>query len=245
MARRRRTPKGRVPMSSPEYYRGESNAILPVQPELDYVDWSTVKLTVSRDGVMQGPLKSDRPIVGLVGRKRVGKDTVAARLVDKHGYVRLAFADRLKDLALSIDPLVGSGFPPLRLSEVVGRWGWEKAKDDPEVRRFLQYLGTSVRGVDRNFWVRPVREAMGRTLCPVVITDVRFNNEADAIEAAGGILVRVIRPGVDDGDKHVSETELDNRYCPFTLHNHTTIGDLNQRVDAVARVVQHAVSSPA
>lgn len=37
-------------------------------------------------------------IVGVVGRARSGKDTVADRLIEKFGFVRVAFADKLKEI---------------------------------------------------------------------------------------------------------------------------------------------------
>jgi hypothetical protein len=47
---------------------------------------------------------------------------------------------------------------------------------------------------------------------------VRFQNEADWILAAGGILVRVVRPNHDGGaGNHVSETQLDGLQCHHTL----------------------------
>lgn len=83
--------------------------------------------------------------IGIVGRKRSGKDTAAQALVDKLGYVRHGLADPLKAAALKLDPYVhfscehGLGF---RLSEVVEVHGWEDAKDVfPEVRQVLQRLG--------------------------------------------------------------------------------------------------------
>ena len=45
-------------------------------------------------------------ILGLVGRKQSGKDTFAQRLVEEHGYTRLAFADPLKAVALAANPIV-------------------------------------------------------------------------------------------------------------------------------------------
>lgn len=42
--------------------------------------------------------------IGIVGRKRSGKDTAAAALVEKLGYVRHGFADPLKDAALALNP---------------------------------------------------------------------------------------------------------------------------------------------
>jgi hypothetical protein len=65
----------------------------------------------------------------------------------------------------------------------------------PEVRAALQYWGTQVRRrQDRDYWVRkatrPTIEALadGRS---VMITDVRFPNEADGLLAVGATVVRI------------------------------------------------------
>lgn len=168
------------------------------------------------------------PLVGLIGKKRVGKDTFAAVLVEEFGFARVAFADPLKEMALTIDPVIDVAYAPERLTSMVERLGWEDAKDwHDDVRRFLQRLGDGVRQFDPEFWVRAgmtsardIRmgdawiagqggELVGEVGKPVVITDVRYPNEADAIREAGGTLVRIVRPGVDDGDTHASETALD------------------------------------
>lgn len=155
---------------------------------------------------------SHPPIIGLLGAKRAGKDTFAAQLAKEHGYTRYAFADNVRAVALAIDPIIGY-VPSIqeheRLSDVVNQYGWEKAKEDDEVRRFLQRLGTEgIRSVDRGFWVRPVLANIQWSKAPAVITDVRFNNEATAIQQAGGLLVRINRLGHVVNDPHVSENEL-------------------------------------
>lgn len=171
-------------------------------------------------------------LIGLLGKKRSGKDSFASVLVDDFGFQRVAFADPLRDAALALDPFVGPTALPgdlvpsyHRLSEVIDALGWEKAKDfAPEVRRILQALGTdAIRTLDDGFWVRmamhkaaelrePTRRWPSGELYtpgrPVVVTDVRFPNEAEAIRQAGGVLVRVERPGFD-GDGHATETALD------------------------------------
>jgi len=43
-----------------------------------------------------------------------------------------------------------------------------------------------------------------------VITDVRFQNEAEVIVNHGGSIWRVQRPGVEAVNAHVSEWEMDN-----------------------------------
>ncbi|MEU8655269.1 hypothetical protein [Actinoplanes philippinensis] len=174
------------------------------------------------------------PLIGLVGRKRVGKDTIASRLVDKHGFRRFAFADLLREAALGLDPIVVPAEPAwlsYRLSEIVARDGWEVAKELPEVRRTLQNYGVAIRQVDPDFWIRPVMSAVATRNSPAVITDVRFPNEADAVEAAGGLLVRVIRPGLDESDAHESEVALKDRATAFTIRNIRSIEHMFERSD--------------
>lgn len=188
-------------------------------------------------------------ILGLVGRKRVGKDTFAGRLVSEYGFTRLAFADNVRQAALDLDPIVDvvpwrDEFEPrdfgadvVHLSMLVEAEGWELAKERPEVRRVLQRFGTeTIRKLDPDFWVRPVMEQAIRLVKegrPVVITDVRFLNEAKAVERASGALIRIVRPGLDDRDTHASETELDRRWCDFVLMNDGTLEDWQRTADEI------------
>lgn len=160
-------------------------------------------------------------IVGLMGRKRVGKDTFARTMVEHYGFTAFAFADPLRQALLTTDPIVdysidydeccGDAVVPERLSEVVATYGWERAKDVyPEVRVLLQRLGTdAIRAIDPDFWVRAAMDRIAKHDGYAVVTDVRFPNEADAIRSAGGLLVRLTRPSAASLDSHASETALD------------------------------------
>lgn len=185
------------------------------------------------------------PLIGLVGKKRVGKDTFAERLIAEHGFVKVSFSEPVKDAALAVDPIIlgwtdriTDDHRVMRLSEIVEEEGWERAKEEPEVRRFLQRFGTeSIRAIDPDFWVRHgMQKAVERMLDgrPVVITDVRFKNEARAITAAGGKLVRIERPGSGDGDTHASEVELDTYPVDFLVSNDGSLDQLHNKADAIA-----------
>lgn len=91
------------------------------------------------------------------------------------------------------------------------------------VRQFLQELGTDAcrQGLHSNTWVNalmadytPVthsdRDPGGFVYPNWIITDTRFPNEAQAIKNAGGIIIRVDRPGVKPTNAHPSETGLDD-----------------------------------
>jgi hypothetical protein len=172
------------------------------------------------------------PLIGLVGKARSGKDTFARGLVER-GYTRVAFADPLREMVERLDPVVHDEDQHLadRLSSVLAVYGWEGIKDTcfgPEARRLLQEFGQAVRSLQPDFWLnaglKKATLAVGNGGA-AVITDVRYTNEADAIQKAGGVLVRIVRPGLESTDTHASETELDRYPVDFTVRNSGTAED--------------------
>jgi hypothetical protein len=158
-------------------------------------------------------------IVGLGHNMGVGKDTAALALSRDLGFRKLAFADPLRDLAMHADPLITSNTRTVNVDVGHGRLGWaikglgyEAAKRTyPEVRAFLQRLGYGARQVfGENFWTDQTMAKVAKHVAgggAAVISDVRFLNEAPTIKEAGGLLIKITRPG-HNGDGHVSETEL-------------------------------------
>lgn len=143
-------------------------------------------------------------LIGMIGFAGAGKDTAAEALLGR-GFERRAFADALKAVALAM--------------------GWDGVKDE-RGRRFLQDLGLACREhIHERVWLdAALRDIEGRD---VVITDVRFLNEAEAVREAGGILVRVVRPGVGPANDHVSELQLLEWPADITLTNAASPADLH------------------
>ena len=145
-------------------------------------------------------------IIGLTGRKRHGKsffcDYVKERLIsDGRSVECINFKDPLLALALSI--------------------GWDGKKDE-KGRLLLQRLGTDVvrECIDTNYWVKrwSERVAACHTLV-VLVDDVRFQNEAEAIKNFNSILVRVITPDQDgEIDNHPSEAGINPFYVDVTYN---------------------------
>lgn len=162
-------------------------------------------------------------LVGVSGFLRTGKDSVAA-LLQTFGYARLAFADPLRKLARDIDPYIdlrdaprdicddvdhdADNEGPVLYSVLFDTVGYERAKEVPDFRRFLQRLGTE--GIRGNFgedaWVNLAVQAIEALPhdTNVVLPDVRFPNEAAAIRRLGGVVWRTERPGFGAGE-HPSE----------------------------------------
>ena len=179
-------------------------------------------------------------LIGVLGLKRSGKDTFAERLVTEHGFTRFAFADALKAAAYDLNPIIPFVSapthvnPPLRLAPYVDAVGWEKAKEHPEVRRLLQDFGVSVRDhIHPDAWVDAVARLAWDVSGPVVVTDVRFPNEVAWVEEQGHT-VRVIRPGHDAKDSHISENAVNGTAVNFTVYNEGTIADLWAEADLIA-----------
>lgn len=176
--------------------------------------------------------------VALCGKARSGKDTVAAHLCEAHGYTRLAFADPLKEMALAVDPFISFvGGEPRRLSRLLELHGWERAKEMyPEVRRTLQQMGQTVRERDGSFWIRALLRSAVVVNGPIVVTDMRYENEYRALHRAGFLDVRVERPGSGlDGSAgaHSSETDLDRFRMTASILNDGSLDLLHARTDAL------------
>jgi hypothetical protein len=185
--------------------------------------------------------------IGIIGRARSGKDTAGKWFVDERGYRRVAFADALKEAALRVDPIVDTteyGDYTVDLSTVVADLGWEEAKDaHPEVRRFLQELGSAMRAVDPDIWIRPVLEKSieaNDAGVPVVVTDVRYPNEVDALKRAGFHLLHINRPGIPQLD-HESE-RLGPEAAHYLVQNDGDFAHLGEQLERVWDEI-HALES--
>lgn len=164
-------------------------------------------------------------LIGLSGYSGSGKDSVGQILVNKHGFQRVAFADKIRETALAINPEVrlktdgSSGALGLRLAALVHLLGWEQAQEHDDVRRLLQHTGDALRGVFG--WDILIHATLHKPPFPqaTVVTDVRLPDEALAINLLGGEIWRVERPGVGPINGHDTEIAMDNWHHDVFIHN--------------------------
>jgi hypothetical protein len=172
-------------------------------------------------------------LIGLSGYARSGKDTVAELLCLNYGYKRVSFADPMRQALYVLSPKLDN---IVRLSEYVDDYGWDVAKQNQEVRRLLQVFGTEVGrkmfGLD--FWIDiALKDLSGDT--QVVISDVRFPNEADAIAKLGGSMWRINRKNHSAVNGHASEHAMDNYMFSHVIYNDGTLDDLSDEVFMLAK----------
>ena len=155
-------------------------------------------------------------IVGITGKKFHGKDTLGLILENNYGYIRVAFADTLKDACMVMFDLTHEQVYGNNKETVDDFW-----KTTP--RTILQYVGTDLcrnqlstimPHINDNIWVDVVKRKIINKqkkdpAAKFVITDVRFQNEIDFIKSIGGQIIRIQRQSMQHEDSHSSEANID------------------------------------
>ena len=174
-------------------------------------------------------------LIGIAGRAGHGKDTVASLI----GLPRVAFADALKqDAFWTLITAPESPFLAIfeSLNPQPDPLGFiNNLKHMPTIRAFLQNYGQAMRAAQPDYWVSRLMRGLDPVAFGYAITDVRYVNEATAIKARGGIIVRVHRHLFDNGlsaeaQAHPSETELDDYPFDTVLVNDGTLDQLAQEI---------------
>lgn len=173
-------------------------------------------------------------IVGITGKAGAGKDTLASLMTRSMGFKQLAFAEPLKEAAMHVFGLTAFQLESREAKEkVVEYWGMSP-------RRLLQLFGTEAMKpvFGKDVWVRRLHQRIhdlskAGLYKDFVISDVRFDEEAEAIRSWGGIIVEVLRSdsGLNgDAAVHVSESGITSTLVNATIVNNTTISDLLPKI---------------
>lgn len=172
-------------------------------------------------------------IIGITGKMGSGKDECFKQLKAKGvDVIQCSFATALKQMVNK---------------------AWKIPEADalakPKyVRDLYQIVGTELfrRQISDSFWVDTLsgdinEKAFDRVSSHekhIIITDVRFLNEANFIKKRKGYLIKVIRPegntvaetATVGQSAHASETELDKIIPDIEVLNNGTIGELGEKV---------------
>lgn len=176
-------------------------------------------------------------LIGLAGYAGAGKDTVGKILVDHYNFKRVAFADKVKELAERLNPWIDTNnYDHVPLAIVLERGGWEAAKRETDVREFLQELGQGVREViGEDTWIDAALWNYNRYGVDTVVTDVRYPNELDVIRENGGVVWWVDRPGVGPVNDHESENSVRPESADLAVNNAFGIYNLRETVKAAMK----------
>ena len=178
-------------------------------------------------------------LIGVHGKARSGKDTIANHLVDEHGFVRTAFADPLKaasavlfgwpvDLAFSDEIKVYKS----PLWDITGRTAFQRLGDAMKI------------GFGTDFWIKrwACEYARLKDKHSIVVADVRTNAEADMIRGLGGIILHLERRGAGlsglEG-MHSSEAGITfNRSTDLRIENNGTLSELEDEINRIVAFIE-------
>ncbi len=200
-------------------------------------------------------------IIGISGKARSGKDTFAEMLateLNNEGayppYVMMAFANELKlrcqaAFDLTWEQLWGDDkeVPDERYVKVP-RTTLTGTGEMPIVywtaREIMQNYGAFYRTIDNEFWVKNLFKVIeDKEYTNVIVTDVRYTNEADYILNNGGYVIRINRESKDavHNKTHPSEIELDYyKRFDFTVINNRGLGELKESAKDVSRFLKQS-----
>lgn len=174
-------------------------------------------------------------LIALTGKKQVGKSTLANELF-QYGFAEVSFAAPIREFVAG---LLGVHVIELeRMKEMPIDWlGGETP------RWMMQSLGTEWGRelIHPNIWVAVAARKINRLRdkgIDVVVSDLRFENEATLIHTLGGRIVRVVR-GEASGpvDSHISEAGIDDSWVDTTFYNDGPLEDLQAFAERLAATV--------
>ena len=154
-------------------------------------------------------------LVGITGLAGCGKDTVAKMLADQHRYHIYRLAQPLKDALNEM-----FGWRPEQWEDrewkertaIVSSYQNERRHFDCySPRQLAQWLGTEVGRTlgGEDVWVNLMERHWLNDLPydgdRMVVPDVRFDNEAARIRQLGGVVIQVVRAGLNPVNDHASE----------------------------------------
>lgn len=149
-------------------------------------------------------MKDNPKIIGLLGFKGAGKDTVA-KLLTEYNYYPVSFAENLKHV-LSIlfgwdkEMLDGHTVESRKWRDQIDHWWAEKLGiPDFTPRKAMTMVGTDLfrKHFSDQIWIlslhKKIDDIQKQQSCNIVITDIRFKNEFDYVKQIADKTYRIDR----------------------------------------------------
>jgi len=174
-------------------------------------------------------------VIGIMGKKRSGKDTLADVVCDHMGTARCHkynLATPIKDACRILFHMSDSQLYDHDSKETPDpRWGGSTP------RQLFQWLGTDIfrNQLDRDFWLKHAKMYIEQSnYDTILIPDIRFKNEMDFIRSfPRNCIIHVKRNDKSIRDQHESETfvdEVPSDSVDFIIVNNGDLSDYKKNI---------------
>ena len=194
-------------------------------------------------------------IIGLIGQKRVGKDTVASIIRDiDNQYKCMALADPIKDIARIMFNFSEKQLYDAEKDVIDTKWNIKP-------RQFFEQFGTDIMQFDiykylptlassvpqRKFWVLSLLSKLQKN-DKVIITDIRGQHELEEVIKfnPNAKFIRIIRSEknntnnlIDKTQAHITQIEpnqINDEYITETIINDGSLNDLKEKVKNILQL---------
>ena len=172
-------------------------------------------------------------IIGICGRKRCGKDTVAEFLSREYGYSNKKISQDLKKVIQLL-----FGFTDDQIESDAKDAMDEKWCVTP--RRTMQFFGTEIMqykiqeilpNIGKRFWIESFVKKHINNEHQIVISDLRFLHEYEELKKHNVFIIKVERTLAETAsDEHISEMEYLKIPVDACIGNNGTIEDLYEKI---------------
>ena len=203
-------------------------------------------------------------IIGISGFEGSGKNTLADILVREFEFRNESFAGHLKDVLAAVfqwdrNMLEGTTEQSRHDRLKVDKWWSDKLGYSVTPKDVMRSVGTDLfrQHFDENIWVYSLEKKLANSK-NIVLSDVRFKNEAEMVKRLGGVLIRVKRGNdpdwfetavrasngsMPDIEKlkllsiHQSETDWIGLPFDYSIDNDSTVFSLEEKARALFRTL--------
>lgn len=174
-------------------------------------------------------------IIGIIGKKKVGKDTFANYICsncNEDTFVKMAFADTLKTVCKEIFDLSDSQLHDTIQKDLIDpRWSMSP-------RQILQFVGTDLfrKHFRESIWIDNMKLKLSKLSSKqnIIFSDIRFQDELDFVLSLSNSepvhIVEILRPTSDENnDSHSSETNQLTYDFKVSIQNNGSLYSLRQK----------------
>ena len=182
-------------------------------------------------------------LIALTGFKRCGKDTAGLYLIENHNYIKYSFAGALKSACSEIFMFDYEQTEGSKKEDFDERWNINPRKvfqrfGTEIFRDSLEQFFPEMKHLKNNFWIYRFKiwyqeQVKKNPNVRIVVTDVRFQNEADIIKELGGVIIKVSRKNIMTDDKHASEINILNINADYNINNNSSIKNYYKNLKSI------------